>query len=133
MSSANLYYLELLKTHLNDEHMFSTANFSYYYYGVYFHFITPQKDVKLVNNASHQGLLAGFFLEIDNYTQTCRDIPEYLDTKEYGGLQEFISMATINASFVYAAEHKVFDRGLYTYWDIPEFQFRMGDLANIVP
>ena len=62
LSSFNMYYSELLKKHLNSEHMFDTTNFTYHWKAINFHYITPKRTVQLHNNSTVKGLLAGFFL-----------------------------------------------------------------------
>ena len=74
LASFNIYFKELLKKYLNDEHLFNNTNFTYTYLGNSFNYVHHAEVVKL-SNGLNPGLLVYFTFELINKTQNCSNVP----------------------------------------------------------
>lgn len=131
LQNYNSFYKETLRKHLNSETVISTLNFNYTYGNLTQNYNNAVKDFNL-SNSDEKGLLIEFFLEIENFTNNCTQDTIVFDEKEYGGIQELISMSTLSEAFRGFLENGGFNVDLDQKWNVDTFQFYMGDLANFV-
>lgn len=59
-------------------------------------------------------------------------MPTEFDEKEYGGLQEMYTLNSVRAMVKEAISKGLFDVTVDKSWEVPGFQFFMGDLGNSV-
>lgn len=120
-----------LKEHLNKEDIISNLNISYSYKNININFINAVKNYTLANN-DVKGLEAFFFFEVENKTFNCTPDRITFNQKDYGGLQEIYSISSWREAYKYALELGLADVKLGKQWEVPSFQFYMGDLSNAV-
>lgn len=132
LENYNSFYKDTLKKHLNSEVIISTLNFNYTFGNLTQNYINAVKDFNL-SDSDQKGLAIQFFLEIENFTNNCTENALIFDEKEYGGIQELISMSTLSEAFRSFLTNGGFNVNLDQKWDVDTFQFYMGDLANFVP
>lgn len=60
------------------------------------------------------------------------DLPKEFDEDSYGGVQEVISMGIIKTTLQRAVNQGLFNQELNKQYEVPYFQFFMGDLGNFV-
>ena len=60
-------------------------------------------------------------------------MPVDFDEDQYGGLQELYTMSSVRSMFKEAITKGLFDITLDRNWEVPGFQFYMGDLGNFIP
>ena len=85
-----------------------------------------------VSNSS-SGVIAFIDFGIRDADQTnCTAIPTFFSEASFGGIQELVSITTINLIFQQAVIRGLFDVSLDESWESDVFQLFMGDLANAV-
>ena len=74
-----------------------------------------------------------FWFELNNDTQQCAPDQIRFDQKSFGGLQEIYSIISMEETFKFALKQGLYSVGIEKNWQVPMFQFYMGDLSNFIP
>jgi hypothetical protein len=127
----NTKFGPLLTKMLNHEDLVSSTNITYKYGNLTFQLANYAKDFGLYNGQT-KGLEVHLLFGLDNYTENCTVLPNEFDEDQYGGLQEVYSFGIVRSLVKEALLKGFFDRVLDKSWDVPGFQFYMGDLGNFV-
>ena len=120
-----------LKEHLNKENIIGSLNIDYSYRNLHLSFLNAVKNYTLANNQV-KGLEAFFFFEVENKTKNCTPDRIMFNENDYGGVQEIYSLSSFGEALKYALSLGLADVTLDKKWEVPSFQFYMGDLANAV-
>lgn len=64
--------------------------------------------------------------------QNCTDLPTEFDQESYGGIQEVFSMGIVKTTIQKAINMGLTNAVLDKKYEVPYFQFFMGDLGNFV-
>ena len=132
LSEINTRFEPLLDDHLNHENLIRSANISYNYNGIYLQINNYAKDFYL-SNGETKGLEVFLIFGLNSSTENCTSLPTKFDEEKYGGIQEVYTFSVVRSMMVAALEKGLFNHVIGYAWDVPSFQFRMGDLGNFFP
>lgn len=128
----NKKFILQLRDHLNHEEIINSTEINYTYRDINLKFANFIKSYELEQNLT-KGLKVFSFFGLENSTQECGVLPKDFDSQLYGGIQQFISFSSFKAATKQAIVRGLFDVDLDDSWEVPAFQFRMGDLGKAIP
>jgi hypothetical protein len=86
-----------------------------------------------MSNGVTKGLETFFIYGLPSSTENCTVLGKEFDEDEYGGFQDIFSFGIVRSMFKEALTKGLYDVTLDRTWEVPGFQFFMGDLGNSVP